>query len=321
MTSAGNTGRRVALFIGNGAYLYTTKLENSRNDAVGISTVLQRLGFSVIPGYDLGRDAMEDTLGEFERKLDGARVALFYFAGHGLQVDGQNYLIPIDAQLTQETHLRRRTFNLNELFEMMTRFADTNLLLLDACRENPFPRSPLSNSRARLVLRSGLAKITGENGTFIAYATAPNCIAIDKAGSSNSPFTEALLQNIETPGLPIHSLMIKVRNQVLQKTEQKQRPWEESSLQEEFYFKPLIEKAASQQPQSTANEPPFAEITALPRTAEDPLAAEPRGPSRISPANSAKIGVMLATVAALTVGLWYLANSSWVCRFRNSESC
>src|SRR6476646_5768662 len=83
MTSDGNTGRRVALVIGNGAYLYTTKLENSRNDAVGISTVLQRLGFSVIPGYDLGRDAMEDTLGEFERKLDGARVALFYFAGHG----------------------------------------------------------------------------------------------------------------------------------------------------------------------------------------------------------------------------------------------
>src|SRR4051812_10780036 len=176
-------GKRVAVVIGNSDYVYAQKLPSARNDAQALSSVLERIGFLVIPGYDLGINAMDETFQEFKTKLERADVALFYFAGHGLQVNGRNYLIPIDAQLRQEWQLERQTFNVNEQLDIISHSVDTSLLFLDACRDNPFAQQLLSAARSGLrrgfVPQLGLAKMNAGRGTFIAYAAAPGETAID----------------------------------------------------------------------------------------------------------------------------------------------
>lgn len=238
--------KRVALVIGNAAYVNATPLKNPRNDAEAMSVALERLDFSVIPGFDVGRDGMEDVLGTFENELAQADVALLFFAGHGLQVKGHNYLIPVDAEIKQELHLRRRAFSLDEVLGIMTRRARSSLLFLDACRDNPFSRSLISGMRAdeqsRVLVRSGLAELKASQGSFIAFATAPDNVALDGKGK-NSPFTDALLAHIDTPGLSISDLMIEVRKSVLSATSNKQEPWDQSSLRERFFFKRAEEPA------------------------------------------------------------------------------
>jgi len=193
------TERRVALVIGNSAYVNALPLKNPRNDAEAMSDVLARLGFEVIPGIDLGRDAMEDKLVEFEATIGGASAALLFYAGHGLQVKGHNYLVPVDAKIEQEIQLKRRTFSLDEMLAIMVRRARASLIFLDACRDNPFARSLLRGMREeeqkRYLVRSGLAEVKASQGSFIAFATAPDNVAHDGKGA-NSPFTAALLGNI-----------------------------------------------------------------------------------------------------------------------------
>ncbi len=208
------------------------------------AVLADRLGFTVIKGYDLGRDPMEDLLGEFEGAIAGADAALLFFAGHGLQVNGHNYLTPVDADIRQEVHLKRRAFRIDELLDIMVRRARSSLVFLDACRDNPFARSLLSGMSAqeqgRFLPRSGLAEIKASKGTFIAFATAPDNVAQDGAGD-NSPFTEGLLAHIETPNESVSDLMIKVRQHVLEATRGHQEPWDQSSLRERFCFKVAIE--------------------------------------------------------------------------------
>ena len=141
---AEGTGKRIALVIGNGSCINAGPLRNPRNDAQGMSDVLMRLGFEVISGIDLGRDAMEDTLIEFETAVGGASAAMLFYAGHGLQVKGHNYLVPVDAEIHQEIQLKRRAFSLDEILDIMVRRARASLVFLDACRDNPFSRSLLS---------------------------------------------------------------------------------------------------------------------------------------------------------------------------------
>ena len=155
--------KRVALVIGNSAYVNAMPLKNPRNDAKAIGTVLTRLGFDVISSIDLGRDAMEDKLVEFETAIGGASAAMLFYAGHGLQVKGHNYLIPVDADIRQEIQLKRRAFSLDELLDIMVRRARASLIFLDACRDNPFSRSLVSGmseeEQKRYMIRSGLALI------------------------------------------------------------------------------------------------------------------------------------------------------------------
>lgn len=238
--TAHSTERRVALVIGNGAYSHTLPLANPSSDALAVKEVLARLGFDVRLGLDLRRDAMEDLLGDFEASIKGAHVALLFYAGHGLQVKGRNYLIPVDADIRQEVHLMRRAFPLDAIQEIMAHRAGISLIFLDAGRDNPFARSLLAGlpetEHKRYAARSGLAEVKVYGGSFIAFATAPNNVAYD-GSDVHSPFTQALLTHIETPDQSVTDMMIMVRSQVLRDTKGRQEPWDQSALRERFCFK------------------------------------------------------------------------------------
>ena len=230
---------RVAIVIGNSAYKHAGTLRNPVNDARAMSRTLSRLGFEVIHGMNLGHRDIGDALGQFEDRLrDRPDVALLYYAGHAFQVDGRNYLVPVDVEITQKSHLSRAIL-LSDILDEMALSASASLLFLDACRDNPFVDNivrSMGQSARSVGVRGGLAPME-QAGSFIAYATAPDQVAFDGAGE-NSPFTSALLDLIDTPGLSVSDLMIDVRNKVISATRGKQQPWDQSSLRTRFYFVP-----------------------------------------------------------------------------------
>lgn len=237
--------RRVALVVGNGAYAHAEALRNPVNDAEAMAAVLSRLGFDVVKGIDVDLRGIGDLQAVFEDKLRGQPdVALLFYAGHGLQVAGRNYLIPVDAEITQRAHLASRALLFNDLLDDMASQAQASLIFVDACRDNPFTRNlarSMGDTARYAGVRGGLARIEKVAGTFIAYATAPDTVAYDGTGA-NSPFTGALLEHIETPGLSVGDLMIDVRNKVLAETNERQEPWDQSSLRARFYFVPGVEE-------------------------------------------------------------------------------
>jgi lipoprotein NlpI len=222
--------RRVALVIGNGTYKNAPLLPNPRNDAVDMAAILRKLGFDVIDGHDLDRRDMENKIREFSRKIENADLALFYYAGHGLQVTGKNYLVPIDAKLEREGDLSFEAIDVDVVLQPLENGPRANLVFLDACRNNPLAR----NFARSLGIRSaavgmGLASIQGGIGTMILYATQPNNVALDGDGR-NSPFTGALLAHLPNPGVDISIVLRRVRADVIRATNQKQVPWDHSSL-------------------------------------------------------------------------------------------
>ena len=235
---AAGAERRVALVVGNSAYQHAAPLKNPRNDANALARSLARLGFEVVKGLDLDKAAFERSVRSFARRLKGADVALLFYAGHGLQVNGVNYLAPIDAVLDEEGDLDFEAITLNTIQRQMERETTLNLVFLDACRDNPLARSlarSMGRSRSAAVGR-GLARVeTGNVESFIAFATDPGEVASDGDGQ-NSPFTTALLKHIETPGLDVAVLMRRVRRDVMAATRERQRPWTNSSLIREFKF-------------------------------------------------------------------------------------
>jgi len=243
--------RRVALVIGNSAYDHAEALRNPVNDAEAMAAVLARLGFDVVKGIDVDLRGIGDLQAVFEDKLRGRPdVALLFYAGHGLQVAGRNYLVPVDAEITQRAHLASRALLFNDLLDDMAAQAQASLIFLDACRDNPFTRNltrALGDTARYAGVRGGLARVDVETvtGSFIAYATAPDTLAYDGTGE-NSPFTAALLEHIETPGLSVGDLMIDVRNKVLAETNERQEPWDQSSLRARFYFVPEVEETPPQ---------------------------------------------------------------------------
>jgi len=229
--------KRVALVIGNGSYQHTAHLKNPANDASDMSAALQRLGFDVLRGIDLGHEAMRDIIRAFSQKVEGADVALIFYAGHGLQVGGKNYLLPVDAEVRTQADLEFGSIDLNRVLNFMEGQAKTSIVFLDACRDNPLAAS-LSRGTRSVAVGRGLAQVDSGVGTLIAFATQPGNVALDGDGR-NSPFTSALLTVIEQPGMPLSDVMISVRNEVLKSTGGKQVPWEHSSLTGQFYFKPM----------------------------------------------------------------------------------
>jgi len=228
--------RRVALVIGNSAYKNTAPLKNPSNDAVDIAETLRQLGFEVIDGTDLSKREMEKRIRAFADKLAGADVGLFFYAGHGLQVDGRNFLAPVDATLKSDTDLDFEAIELNLVLKQLERNSRVSIVFLDACRDNPLARNLAVASRSTSVGR-GLAQVDKAVGMMIAFATQPGNVALDGKGR-NSPFTEALLRHIGSEGASINDVMIGVRKDVLETTNGKQVPWENSSLTGQFYFKP-----------------------------------------------------------------------------------
>lgn len=230
------TDKRVALVIGNSAYQFTPQLANPKNDAEDLATALEKLGFHVISGFDLDKSAMDRLILEFARALSGAEVGLFYYAGHGLQVEGQNYLVPVDAKLADLWSLDFEMVKADLVQRTMERATRTNLIFLDACRDNPLSRNLARALGTRSAsIGKGLAALESGEGTLISFSTQPGSVAADGQGR-NSPYAAALVHQLLAPRDDLSSLLIQVRNEVIQETGRRQVPWEHSALTARFYF-------------------------------------------------------------------------------------
>ncbi len=229
-------GKRVALVIGNSQYVNIGRLDNPVNDAKLISAALREAGFELVgdgPQLDLDKAGLERAVQDFGNRLQGADVALFYYAGHGVQVRGANYLVPINANPTKETDVDFQMLDANlVLRQMESAGTRLNLVMLDACRNNPFA------GRGLRATGGGLAQMQAPEGTLISFATEPGTVAQD-GSDSNSPYTKALAEIIRTPGLGIFDTFNQVGLKVKQSTGGAQRPWLSSSpIEGAFYFKP-----------------------------------------------------------------------------------
>ncbi len=227
-------GKRVALVIGNSAYHHVERLKNSDNDARLMAKTLLDVGFTLIGGgalLDLDRAGMAKAVEDFGRALPGADVTLFYYSGHGLQVQGVNWLVPVDANPTRPQDLDFQMLSADLVLRQMDGAgAKLNLVLLDACRNNPFSTSALR------AVESGLAEMRAPEGTLISYATQPGNVAWD-GGGSNSPYTQALTDNMRHPGLDIFHLFNAVGLQVKRITDGAQQPWVSTSpIDGDFFF-------------------------------------------------------------------------------------
>lgn len=232
--------KRVALILGNSEYQNTTVLPNPKNDAAAISAKLQALGFEVISGLDGTKTDMEMAVRSFVRVLPGADVALFFYAGHAMQVNGKNHLIPVDAKLEDSTAIDFETIDLGVILDFMNANDRISIALLDACRDNPLSRRFARNfsaSRSAFIGRGLAAPSTGSGELLIGFATAPGEVALDGEGD-NSPFTTALLKHIDAKGLDVELMLKRVRQDVYDLTDQSQEPWVNSALRREFQFNP-----------------------------------------------------------------------------------
>jgi tetratricopeptide (TPR) repeat protein len=234
----GDSGYRVALAIGNGAYVNASNLPNPANDAHAVAKTLRDMGFEVIEGTDLDRTGMERMIRDFLKKAPNARVTLLFYAGHGMQVDGKNYLVPVDAKLAAPSDLGFETIELDKILAGLDDAARANIIILDACRDNPLARSFASRMGASrsAAVPGGLAGYsTVGTGTLIAFATAPGQTALD-GRDSNSPFTSALIKYLRTPGMEVNQMLTRVRVEVASTTANRQIPWANSSLLGDVYL-------------------------------------------------------------------------------------
>lgn len=232
--------RRVALVVGNSSYAHTAQLSNPLNDARDIAAALKATGFEVIEALNTDKRNLDGALRSFTEKLADADVALFYYAGHGLQVGAQNYLLPVDAKLERERDLDFEAVKLEFVMRQMEidRDGKTTIVILDACRDNPLSRNLARSMGTRsTAIGRGLAPAATGLGSFIAYATQPGNVALDGTGR-NSPFTAALAKHIKVKGRNLPATMIEVRKDVVAATKGKQVPWDHSALTGDFYFVP-----------------------------------------------------------------------------------
>lgn len=230
--------KRVALVVGNAAYTHAGALANPTNDANDMADALEAVGFTVIRALDVDKRGFDRKVRDFSAALEDADDAVFFYAGHGLQVAGQNYLIPVDAKLSSERDLDFEALPLNFVLRQMElqREGRTNVVFLDACRDNPLGRNlaRAMGTRSSAVGR-GLAQVETGVGTFISFSTQPGNVALDGDGR-NSPFASALVKRIAKPGRSLAAMMVDVRNDVLARTGGKQVPWDHSALTGDFYF-------------------------------------------------------------------------------------
>ncbi len=252
--SAAHAERRVALVIGNSGYANVAELKNPYNDAKGMSDKLTDLGFDVVTGLDLSLRDMRQTVREFIKKLDNADLALFFYAGHGIQVNGENYLVPVDAELSTHLDLDFEALPANLVLNAMEQSTKVNLVFLDACRNNPFTENLARSMGTRSsAVGRGLAKIGSGVGSLVSFATQPGNVALDGDGE-NSPFTTALIKHLGTPGQDITRDLVMVRRDVLEATKGQQVPWDNSSLTGEVILKQL-EMVQPDEPEKPAINP------------------------------------------------------------------
>jgi uncharacterized caspase-like protein len=272
--------KRVALVVGNSAYRNVARLDNPRNDAKLMADTLHGLGFSLIGNeaqIDLDKTALDGALQRYSKQIQGADVALFYYAGHGVQVRGSNYLVPVDANPTREADLDFQMVDIALVLRQMEGSGTKlNLVILDACRNNPFGGRGLRDSAG------GLAQMRAPEGTLISYATQPGSVAQDGA-DGNSPYTKALAQTIRKAGLDIFQTFNEVGLAVMQATGDAQQPWVAASpIRGTFYFTSAPASSAATAAPSASPEPAAKEARLTNST--DPLRrdrASPAGPAKL----------------------------------------
>lgn len=238
---ADSRNKRVALVMGNAAYKTVSALKNPVRDADAISNALKINGFEVLEGTDLTHTQMVNLIYDFGKRLEKGGTALFFYSGHGVQSHDFNYLIPIDARIEAEHHLETNAIDVRRILgEMEGHQSQLNIVMLDACRDNPFKSFARSANR-------GLIQMSSPSGTLISYATAPGNVAQDGDGL-NSPYTIAFLKQLNTDCLELGQHFRKMREQVSDATQKQQIPWESSSVMGEFYFKACPQAGATVMP-------------------------------------------------------------------------
>ena len=245
------TDKRIALVIGNGAYQNAVRLDNAVFDAKAVADSFRKLGFQVVDGYDLDIDQMRSKVSEFSAALSDSQSAVIYYAGHGISVDEENYLVPTDIVLKSPTDLDLNAISVSLLLKQMKRDDRVNIVILDACRDNPFAAVLARQKTRALVVERGLTPIDGDlaRGTLIAFASDPKSSALDGPTGAHSPFTEAFLAHLFDSGVTIDTVMSRVRNDVWEKTGHHQLPWVNTSLIGEYELnpqpasKPVVENA------------------------------------------------------------------------------
>jgi uncharacterized caspase-like protein len=259
--------KRVAFVVGNAAYRNVPQLPNPAIDAKAIASVLRNVGFEVVEGTNLTRDKMTEKLLDFGKKAEGADVAVFFYAGHGIAVNNVNYLLPIDADLKSEMDVKLgAAINVDLTLEQTMADAKVKLVFLDACRDNPFAARIRSAKATRSVaVNSGLAEMKSGEGTLIAFATGPGQTALDGDVGNHSPFTRALISNIAKPGVEIQQAMTKVRAQVNEETNKNQLPWGHTNLIGEVYLNQAA--PASDTPAASIEGPVAINTASAPATA------------------------------------------------------
>ena len=223
-------------------------------DAKAMAASLRNVGFDVVEGINLSREEMTAKLLEFGNKSAGADIAVFYYAGHGIAVNGANYLLPVDADLKSEMDVKLGSaINVDTTLDQTMSDAKVKLVFLDACRDNPFANKIRSAAKTRsLTVSSGLAEMKSSEGTLIAFATGPGQTALDGQTGTNSPFTRALLANITQPGVEIQQAMTRVRAQVNDETHKGQLPWGPTNLIGDVFLNPAAPTAAADKTASAA---------------------------------------------------------------------
>lgn len=246
---------KIALVIGNSDYKHAVPLKNPVNDALDMAKALKNLNFEVRLLTDANKSDIDRAAEEFVLKLVATKgVGMFFYAGHGSQLEGDNYLIPVDTYIEKETEIKDKGFNIAVLMSSMKKANNlANIIVLDACRDNPFTGGFHDNSRSlgensdsrglknkSIKLSSGLSKLDAPPNTILAFATAPGRVAKDGEGR-NSPYTEQLIEKMQMEGITVEQVFKEVRAEVIDQTNGQQVPWESSSLVSDFYF---VEKKA-----------------------------------------------------------------------------
>lgn len=277
----GQTDARIALVIGNANYA-SAPLKNPVNDATDMAAALRAVGFQVTLGTDWTKRQMEDAIRAFGAKLRAGGTGLFYFAGHGVQVRGRNYLVPVGFAIGSESEVEYEAVDAGRVLGQMEDAGNSvNIVILDACRNNPFGRGFRSAEQ-------GLAQVTAPNGSFVAYATAPGSVAADGAGR-NGTYTAALLEALRVPNLRVEDVFKRVRQTVARATAQQQIPWDSSSLVGDFYFA----RSAAPPPTTVA---PSAPVTF------DLVAASPGGEPADRPFGDAAVRLLSGRVVCGPIG-------------------
>jgi uncharacterized caspase-like protein len=231
--------KRVAFVVGNGAYKNVAQLPNPPVDAKAMASTLRNVGFDVVEGSNLTRDTMTEKLLEFGKRAQGADIAVFFYAGHGIAISGTNYLLPIDADIKSEMDVKLgAAINIDLTLDQTMGDAKVKLVFLDACRDNPFAAKIKSNATRSVSVQQGLAEMKSGEGTLIAFATGPGQTALDGQEGNNSPFTRALIDHITKPGVEIQQAMTEVRAQVNEETNKGQLPWGHTNLIGSVFLNP-----------------------------------------------------------------------------------